>query len=74
MEFHDVRHPDQAQPGRFDPHAPPDENFPLSLMAFIMRLFMHEAALGRKEILSPELLNMDQRALTLTEHQMLQRG
>jgi hypothetical protein len=35
---------------------------------------MHDAALGGEQIFRPDLLNVDQGALPLTEQQMLKRG
>jgi hypothetical protein len=74
VKFHDISLSDDAQSQRPQTNTTFDTHFSTRLMALLMHMFMHHAPFGRETILAPGLLNMDQRALSGAEREMLQAG
>jgi hypothetical protein len=73
MKFHNISDSRQPEPQRPErkPACNPDITARLRPVASFMHLVMQVLALNRKRIISPHVLNMDQRTLPLAEYEVL---
>jgi hypothetical protein len=71
MKFHDVGFPDQAESQRPQWKAIFNPNIPPGLPVLLMDPFMHDPTFSRRPIFIPELLDVDEGALSLAKGDVL---
>ncbi len=74
VKLHDIGLPDQPQAQRPERHAVVDPDVAPRFVALVVDALMHDPAFGGASAFRPRLLDMDERALALTEHHVLQGG
>lgn len=74
VEFDNIGLSDQPQAERPERHPVVNPDMAPGFPAFVMHMLVHDPAFGGAPALGPYLLNVDERALALTEHHVLQGG
>jgi hypothetical protein len=74
VKLHGIRLPDQPQAQRPERHTIIDPDVAPRFAALVVHMLVHDPALGGASAFRPRLFDMDERALALAEHHMLQGG